>query len=259
VAFGGDAKTTSVYDVSTFEQLQVWRHSNTVRAVALSPDGELCVSGDYDGIVIVRSVDTGDTVFEFRFQSARDSNPPFIWSVQMSRDGSRLAAGCWNNEVRVWETDTWTLACPIIYRQDRVFSIALAQNGSLVGVGDRTGRAALYRLEHTGTTAPHDSRDSITLMGGGGGGTATAGGVDLGIRMGTGAADFAGKAKGTRAVPARESASAKKWGRQAGALPTRVSFGVVALASGTRTGISLAYLRLFMFPTTTGLNRTERH
>ena len=232
----------------------MWRHSNSVRAVALSPDGELCVSGDYDGIVVVRSVHTGDTVFEFRFQSVRDENPPFIWSVQISRDGSRMAAGCWNNEVRVWETDAWTLACPVIYRQDRVFSIALAQNGSLVGVGDRTGRAALYRLEDTNAIASQDSHDSTTLTEGVEGGTSNVGGIGVGIRVGTRATDIAGKTKGTGVVPARESTSAKNWARQARVMPTRVSIGVVAWDACADT--NPIYLRLFMFSITTGFDCT---
>ena len=147
LAIGGDDKTSRVYDTASRACIRKWEHTNTVWTVALSHDGGKSVSGDYDGRFLVRDVDEDECLFEFKFKPK--AGPPFIWSVAITPDGKRVAGSSWNGEVRVWNVslgNDWELACPVIRREDRVFSIALAKAGTVLAVADRTGKSSVYNL-----------------------------------------------------------------------------------------------------------------
>jgi WD40 repeat protein len=134
----------------------------TIYSVDLSRSGRMVAYAGYGSVVWVRSVDADELLLEHRFTQLEGSEgPTFIWSVAFSGDESRFAASCWSGEVIIWSTKTWEPICTSIKRPGvRVFSIALARDGSEILVGSRDGNAILYGLPHD----DDDRRDVVILF-----------------------------------------------------------------------------------------------
>ena len=123
--------------------------------MSLTGDGSLVAAGDYSGLVTLRSVAEGSTLFEHTFEPI--GGPSFIWAVSLAEDGSTLCAGSWNGQVCVWKNyadpatgvKSWQSlleGSAAIKRTDRVFTVSLTQDGTIMAVGDRSGHATVYRL-----------------------------------------------------------------------------------------------------------------
>ena len=121
-----------------FIKIRSWKHSQCVKVVKISSQGDICCSGDDSGHIVVRDIDRDVQLFLYRFR-ATEQCPPFIWAIDISEDGTRLAAGSWNSEVRVWSTSSWRPLCPVLERKDRIYSLKLSQDGRLMVSGDRSG------------------------------------------------------------------------------------------------------------------------
>jgi WD40 repeat protein len=189
LAICGDSKRLEVFQTDSQECLQSWEHASKIWVVALSGDGRYVAAGDYSEKVMLRDVESGNTVFEHKFIKA--GPPAFVWAIALSEDGSTLSAGSWNQEICVWRnaslaestvatrnSDTMSSPLPPVItsrgspcneigdsdandvtkasawtlfstakKGDRVFSIALAENGNLLGCGDRSGVATVHRLK----------------------------------------------------------------------------------------------------------------
>lgn len=113
--------------------------------VALSRNGKIVVSGNYEGLCSVRAVDTDELLHEHHFAKPTPA-PNFVWAVAISEDMSVVAAGSWTGEVRVWRFGSFDLVCAPIIRPDRANSVALSSDGLRLLVGCRDGSAVLYAL-----------------------------------------------------------------------------------------------------------------
>jgi eukaryotic-like serine/threonine-protein kinase len=79
--------------------LRLRGHRTGVSAVAVSPNGQICASGDANGIVRLWKVDTGEPLAELIGHTAR------IGSIKFSRDGRYLVTGAGNPNPRVTPTN----------------------------------------------------------------------------------------------------------------------------------------------------------
>ena len=129
---------TRVYergDDGAFHPFCSWDdHQKVVKVVKLSSDGIMVASGDDAGIIMVRNVNSSILVFkvrkfendslrprlfshtqcpnfQYKFRATDRSPLTFIWAIDISDDGKRLAAGSWNSEIRVWSTGSWRPGC----------------------------------------------------------------------------------------------------------------------------------------------------
>jgi WD40 repeat protein len=72
-------------------------HPRAVSAIAWSPDGDLLVSGDSDGVLRWWDVQSQECV---RWQVAHQGT---VQSLKVSPDGSRLASCGYDGTIRIWD------------------------------------------------------------------------------------------------------------------------------------------------------------
>lgn len=151
LAVGGDDCCVRCYGLESADSgtwgVQAWaaEHRKKVWTVAVEPTrARYVAAGDYNNAVVVYDGETGTPSWQkTRWIGRADAG--FVWSVEWSGDGRRLAIGHWGHYAYVVEAGTFE---PIaaIRRADRVYSVSLSSDGSLVAVGGRDKLAAVYRL-----------------------------------------------------------------------------------------------------------------
>jgi WD40 repeat protein len=111
-------------------------HGETIRAVAVAPDGSWLVSAGQDGMVRIWDAATG------REQATLVGHTGLTVAVAIAPDGTWLATGSVNRTVQVWEADTGTKRAALTGHTGWVQAVAIAPDGSwLVSAGqDQTVR-----------------------------------------------------------------------------------------------------------------------
>ncbi len=75
-------------------------HTNTVDAVAFSPDHRWLASGSYDKTIRIWDLSTGRTL------QTLTAHTDDVWSLSFSPDGRRLVSASQDGTARVWDTNT---------------------------------------------------------------------------------------------------------------------------------------------------------
>ena len=87
----------------TFEE-----HSETIRAVAFSPDGKHVLSGSWDKTIKLWHVATGRLIRTFEGHSGS------VYSVVFSPNGATVASASDDGTIRLWDAATGTLIATLI-------------------------------------------------------------------------------------------------------------------------------------------------
>ncbi|KAG2339399.1 WD40 repeat-like protein [Suillus weaverae] len=100
-----DDYTLRLWDLKTGVVLKKMEgHSNWVRGLAVSRDGQIIASGDWSGEIIAWHGETGESLTQpIKAHSER------IFSLDFSPDGTVLATGSWDDTVKFWCTKTWQM------------------------------------------------------------------------------------------------------------------------------------------------------
>jgi len=113
-------------------------HTSWAESVAISPDGNLIVSGSFDKTIRMWDAMTGKTL-----------GPPLhghtgmVMSVAISPDSKRIVSGSTDKTIRVWDVCTSEASVtPLQGHTDEVLSVAISPNGNLIvsGSSDKTIR-----------------------------------------------------------------------------------------------------------------------
>ncbi|RUS92892.1 hypothetical protein DSM106972_097870 [Dulcicalothrix desertica PCC 7102] len=116
--------------------VQTFLCSASVRAIAISPDGETFASGDDDKDIVLWDIKTRTLIRTLKGHSS------FISSLAFSPDGQTLASGSWDNTIKLWNLKIYTLT-----GQSAVRSIAFSPDGQTLASASDDKSIKLWNLK----------------------------------------------------------------------------------------------------------------
>jgi WD40 repeat protein len=116
-------------------------HSDGVRAVAFSPDGQVLASGSYDSTIILWDPEQG----KMRLAPLK-GHTAAVYHVAFSPDGEVLASASDDRTVRLWDVKTGRPIAELKH-DDAVYGVAFDQQGKRLASSGRTGTVQLWNLE----------------------------------------------------------------------------------------------------------------
>jgi WD40 repeat protein len=107
-----------------------------IRALAMSPDGKLIATGDFDRIARLYEAAAGKLVAELAGHTG------VVRSVAFSPDGKRLITGGLEGKVLVWSVDSGKRLTTLLGHKREVYSVAISGDGRTIASGghDQTVR-----------------------------------------------------------------------------------------------------------------------
>ena len=121
-------------------------HSSSVRAVSLSADGRVAVSGSWDKTVRVWDVETGECV------RVLEGHSNLVDAVSLSADGRVAVSGSEDNTVRVWDVEHCTVLA-LVPLSARGRGIAFKHDQVICGASTRV---AFFTFYLQSATPKHD-------------------------------------------------------------------------------------------------------
>lgn len=159
LATSSDDATIMVWDVSDPEKAPIHfkGHSDWVRSIAFSPDGQLLVSGSGDSRLILWNLDEQRKRFRTNFAEHQDE----VWSMAFNPDGTRMASIGRDSTIRIWNLRQNKEFPPFEFKGYPSPGLAFAHDGTVLfaemSVSDR--QLQIKALNYT--TNPQESRELI--------------------------------------------------------------------------------------------------
>ncbi len=116
-------------------------HSETVQAVAFSPDGRTLATGGWDKAVHLWWVADGEPV------RSLEGHERYVSSVAFSPEGQLLASSSADGTIRLWRVDDGELLRTLNGHDNFVVSVAFSPDGSLLASGSWDQTIGLWRVE----------------------------------------------------------------------------------------------------------------
>ncbi len=130
--------------ISTGEKLRrahtLVGHSDMVRSIAISPDGQTLVSGSNDQTIKIWQLSSGT------LKSTLTGHSSWISSVAISPDGEILASGSGDNTIKIWQLSTGRMVRTLTGHSSGVNSIAISPDGQTLVSGSADNTIKIWQL-----------------------------------------------------------------------------------------------------------------
>jgi WD40 repeat protein len=115
-------------------------HTDWVRSVAYSPDGQTIASGSDDNTIKLWRVSDGTEILTLTRHTYA------VFSVAYSPDGQTLAFGSSNNTIKLWRVSDGAYIRTLTGHSDRVNSVAYSPDGQILASGSSDQTIKLWRV-----------------------------------------------------------------------------------------------------------------
>ncbi len=120
-------------------------HTDTVAALAFSPDGRTLATGSWNGAITLWDIESGALLWT----SWHTTN---IQSLTFAPDGCTLASGGNDATVRLWDATSGTHRQTLSGHSSPVYALAWSPDGSLLASGSFDGQIRLWEIQKTQPT-----------------------------------------------------------------------------------------------------------
>ena len=148
VASAGGNGTIKLWDLQSDTVTTLRGHTDTVNAVAFSPNGELLASGGDDYRFKLWNVQNQQTIATLEHITGR--NRSAIKAVAFSPDGQLLATAGW--EAKLWSVPNQQEIATFQHNQ-WVWTVAFSPDGQLLATGDHGGTVRIWDVQQRQTIA----------------------------------------------------------------------------------------------------------
>ena len=149
-----DVGTIRLYEFASGKLVALLKgHTNTIKALAFSPDGRKLISGSADHTAIIWDTGSLSSAGTGIGAGARGTEPKLLHrleghkdntdAVGFSPDGSRAVTGSWDHGLRLWSAADGKQIAHMTGHGDKVVRLAVAQDGTIAS-GDWSGEIRLW-------------------------------------------------------------------------------------------------------------------
>lgn len=143
IALGDTKSKIRLRDGNGHQLFTLEGHTNWIRSVAFSPNGEILVSGSDDKTLILWNTKTGQCLKTLEGHTQR------VWSVAFSPDGNTVASSSEDKTVRLWNIHTGECSHVLQKHTHWVRGVAFSPNGKILASGS-SDRTVILWDAHTG-------------------------------------------------------------------------------------------------------------
>jgi WD40 repeat protein len=115
-------------------------HTDSVKSVAFSPDGNTVISGSSDSTIKLWNVQTGEEIRTFKGHSDK------VYSVTFSPDGNTALSGSRDNTLKLWDIQTGKIIRTFRGHTKSVRVVAMSPDGSTALSGSEDNTIMLWEI-----------------------------------------------------------------------------------------------------------------
>ena len=132
------AKTPTEKNLALLNTLTA--HSDIIRAVAISPNGQLLVSGSNDQTIKIWQLSTGT------LKNTLIGHHSWISAVAISPDSQTVVSGSGDNTIKVWQLNTGKLLRTLTGHSASVYAVAISPDGQTLVSGGSDNTIKIWQL-----------------------------------------------------------------------------------------------------------------